>query len=587
MVSQLDIQRNNTFNRILKEMNNIPKLYNRYVRNGILNEKLTYSFYQVIIDLCKIEDFNREIRGVMSYSFKGHYNQLYVWMLANQSFSKVENYITVKHLMNSIARLSINDKNQLIIVLRNMSPELFVKLLTVIQQFISVSCILGKSISNSLLVLDLFHFVNDEKRIVKRGAFHNVAINQKLNYVQELSRWENENNETLSLRKFSYVLDEATKKNMLYYGSDRERNRNRFNDVINYRRNYDLKIKVSRENLIHDTIEQLQNKDPSQLKKELKVKFINEEAVDEGGVKREFFQLIVKDLFNPNYGMFEYDKDTNYHWFNSLTFVSNMDYELVGKILGIAIYNKVILDLHFPRIIYKKLLNKKIDFRDLKETFPEIGNSLERLLEYDGDVENDFGLDFTIQEDFFGEIRTIELKEGGSEIMVNADNRREYVNLYVDYKLNKSIAGQFRFFKEGFYKLCDGVVLRELIPEELELIICGSQELNFEELKRTTKYAEGYNRETPIIQGFWEIVEGLCLEDKKKLLFFISGSDRVPVEGLSALNITITRNGADSDRLPTSQTCYNQLLLPEYSSKEKLEKLLIIAVNNSRGFGLI
>lgn len=587
MVSQLDIQRNNTFNRILKEINNIPKLYNRYVRNGILNEKLTYSFYKVMIDMGKIEDFNREMRKVMSYSFKGHYNQLYVWMLANQSFSKVENYITVKHLMNSIARLSINDKNQLIIVLRNMSPELFVKLLATIQQFISVSCILGKSISNSLLVLDLFHFVNDEKRIVKRGAFHNVAINQKLNYVQELARWENENSETLSLRKFSYVLDEATKKNMLYYGSDRERNRNRFNDVMNYRRDYDLKIKVSRENLIHDTIDQLQNKDPSQLKKELKVKFLNEEAVDEGGVKREFFQLIVKDLFNPNYGMFEYDNDTNYHWFNSLTFVSNMDYELVGKILGIAIYNKVILDLHFPRVIYKKLLNKKIDFRDLKETFPEIGNSLERLLKYDGDVENDFGLDFTIQEDFFGEIRTIELKEGGSEIMVNADNRREYVNLYVDYKLNKSIAGQFRFFKEGFYKLCDGVVLRELIPEELELIICGSQELNFEELKRTTKYAEGYNRETPIIRGFWEIVEGLCLEDKKKLLFFISGSDRVPVEGLSALNITITRNGADSDRLPTSQTCYNQLLLPEYSSKEKLEKLLIIAINNSRGFGLI
>lgn len=65
------------------------------------------------------------------------------------------------------------------------------------------------------------------------------------------------------------------------------------------------------------------------------------------------------------------------------------------------------------------------------------------------------------------------------------------------------------------------------------------------------------------------------------------GSDRVPVGGLSRLKLVIARNGSDSDRLPTSHTCYNVLLLPEYTTKEKLEDRLLKAINYSKGFGMI
>lgn len=71
------------------------------------------------------------------------------------------------------------------------------------------------------------------------------------------------------------------------------------------------------------------------------------------------------------------------------------------------------------------------------------------------------------------------------------------------------------------------------------------------------------------------------------LRFLFEGSDRVPVGGMSRLKLVIARNGADSDRLPTSHTCYNVLLLPEYASKEKLEERLLKAINYSKGFGMI
>lgn len=53
------------------------------------------------------------------------------------------------------------------------------------------------------------------------------------------------------------------------------------------------------------------------------------------------------------------------------------------------------------------------------------------------------------------------------------------------------------------------------------------------------------------------------------------------------LKFIIARNGVDSDRLPTSHTCFNVLLLCEYSSKEKLQERLQTALDNAKcGFFL-
>lgn len=137
------------------------------------------------------------------------------------------------------------------------------------------------------------------------------------------------------------------------------------------------------------------------------------------------------------------------------------------------------------------------------------------------------------------------------------------------------------------------------------------QDFDFNELEKATEYEGGYTEKSKIIIDFWEIVHALSMESKKKLLEFTTGkkkfdffyvfiififiylkkkkkgSDRVPVGGLSRLKLVIARNGSDSDRLPTSHTCYNILLLPEYSSKEKLEDRLLKAINYSKGFGMI
>ena len=144
---------------------------------------------------------------------------------------------------------------------------------------------------------------------------------------------------------------------------------------------------------------------------------------------------------------------------------------------------------------------------------------------------------------------TADLKEGGADILVSQDNKREYVDLYADFLLNKCVEKQFLAFQRGFDLVTSESPLHMLFtPYELEMLICGETEFDFNELENSTEYDGGFSKETPVVKWFWEAVHTMDLEDKKKLLQFTTGSDRIPVGGLSKLKLIIAKNGPDSDR---------------------------------------
>jgi hypothetical protein len=85
---------------------------------------------------------------------------------------------------------------------------------------------------------------------------------------------------------------------------------------------------------------------------------------------QEFFQVLVNMLLDPAYGMFKYEEDTRYCWLNGASLESEKKFELVGTVLGLALYNGIILGISFPLVLYKKLLDEKILFEDFKAGFP-------------------------------------------------------------------------------------------------------------------------------------------------------------------------------------------------------------------------
>ncbi|XP_052575121.1 probable E3 ubiquitin-protein ligase HERC3 isoform X3 [Peromyscus californicus insignis] len=184
-----------------------------------------------------------------------------------------------------------------------------------------------------------------------------------------------------------------------------------------------LVLHVRRNHLVGDALRELSIHSDIDLKKPLKVIFDGEEAVDAGGVTKEFFLLLLKELLNPIYGMFTYYQDSHLLWFSDTCFVERNWFHLIGITCGLAIYNSTVVDLHFPLALYKKLLNVKPGLEDLKELSPAEGRSLQELLDYPGeDVEETFCLNFTVCRESYGVIKQKKLIPGGDKVAVRKDN---------------------------------------------------------------------------------------------------------------------------------------------------------------------
>ncbi|XP_053163447.1 probable E3 ubiquitin-protein ligase HERC4 isoform X4 [Hemicordylus capensis] len=345
---------------------------------------------------------------------------------------------------------------------------------------------------------------------------------------------------------------------------------------------------VRRENIVGDAMEVLRKTKNVDYKKPLKVIFVGEEAVDAGGVRKEFFLLIMRELLDPKYGMFRYNEESRLIWFSDKTFEDSDLFHLIGVVCGLAIYNFTIVDLHFPLALYKKLLTKKPSLEDLKELMPDVGRSMQQLLDYpEDDIEDTFCLNFTITVENFGTTEVKELIPNGADIPVVKQNRQEFVDAYVDYIFNKSVASLYDAFHAGFHKVCGGKVLQLFQPNELQAMVIGNTNYDWKELEKNTEYKGEYWAEHPTIKIFWEVFHELPLEKKKQFLLFLTGSDRIPILGMKSLSLVIQPTGGGDEYLPVSHTCFNLLDLPKYTDKEMLKSKLIQAIDHYEGFNLV
>lgn len=428
----------------------------------------------------------------------------------------------------------------------HFSHDELYRLLQILQQSITV-CLYGSRrmdlVYAACSVLKEIHAINLEcsEPFATYEEFYNDAVNSEVDIVQDYARSliylkkkralnaataEEEQApipprmlSEMSFCDFPFVLDAASKSRVLQIDSDLEQ-RSRVQDAMMTRSLLTvtspyLILKVNRDNLIEDSLQLLVRASPETLKKPLKVKFIGEEGIDEGGVQKEFFQILIRQLLDPAFGMFTEDEDTRTLWFNSDSLESTMEFELIGILLGVAIYNSVILDVHFPHIVYKKLMGCPLDLEDIELALPSLGNGLRQLLEFDGNVEDVFQRNFEYSYEIFGEVKTVELKSGGSGIPVTNANREEYVALYVEYIMNRSVSRQYDAFHRGFHQVCNGEVLQMFRWEELHLLICGSPELDFEALEEVTHYDDGFTEDSECIRYAIDLIlareSSMCL----------------------------------------------------------------------------
>ena len=172
-------------------------------------------------------------------------------------------------------------------------------------------------------------------------------------------------------------------------------------------------LEVSRANILDDSLNKIvhlkydKGRDP--LKLPISIRFENEPGIDEGGVRKEYFSLVIKELLSPNYALFRYNEDVQLYYFNGMTMEPNIYFELIGNLMGVAVYNNTFINLPFPRACYKVLIDQEPDLDDLRQWEPETAQSLEMILNWDdtkmgGKMEDVLCRTFTADVESFGAI---------------------------------------------------------------------------------------------------------------------------------------------------------------------------------------
>ena len=439
------------------------------------------------------------------------------------------------------------------------------------------------------------------RSIIPYQTFYIKNLQKHVNLNEEYNRYQL-NNGQFSFCYYPFTLDEASKTELLKISNLFQMKHEMtnvhllrsvdapteapFNGKIQY-----FKLIVARKNIIQDTLDSLiQPFIESLIRKPLIIQFKGELGQDDGGLRKEFFMILVKEIMNPSFGMLKPNDESNLLWFHGFSFENPEVFKMLGAICGLAIYNDVIVDLPFPLALYKKLLGEKVDISDLIELHPSLGNSMRSILAYDGeDLEGDLNLTFEINQEHFGECVNINLIEEGDKQPVTKENRGLFVDKYIDYIFNKSVETQYKAFEDGFFLVCKSPIFKMFHPNELRLVVCGNPEYDFAELDKETTYGNGYYREHPTIVLFWDTLHSFSHGLKRKFLSFLSGSDRVPVSGLASLKFKIQQvnGGVNCEALPVAHTCYNLLALPPYRDKTVLRTKMLQAINFSEGFLLV
>uniref|UniRef100_A0A4Y0AXX4 E3 ubiquitin-protein ligase n=1 Tax=Anopheles funestus TaxID=62324 RepID=A0A4Y0AXX4_ANOFN len=354
-----------------------------------------------------------------------------------------------------------------------------------------------------------------------------------------------------------------------------------------------IEIKVRRASIMEDSYRIINSVTRLDLlKTKLWIEFEGEAGLDYGGLAREWFYLLSKEMFNPYYGLFEYSAMDNYTLqINPYSELCNEDHLLyfrfIGRIAGMAVYHGKLLDAFFIRPFYKMMLQKPIDLKDMEAVDTEYYNSLVWIKENDP---SELMLTFCVDEETFGQTTQHELLPNGADIDVTNENKDEYIRLVIQWRFVSRVQVQMQAFLDGFGSLVPLNLLKIFDEHELELLMCGIQNIDLRDWKRNTLYKGDYYPNHVVIQWFWRAVLSFSNEMRARLLQFVTGTSRVPMNGFKELYgsngpqmFTIEKWGTP-ENYPRAHTCFNRLDLPPYESYMQLKERLIQAVEGSQGF---
>ena len=366
---------------------------------------------------------------------------------------------------------------------------------------------------------------------------------------------------------------------------------------------------IRRTHVVEDGWRGLGGLTTTELKRSIRINFVNEfglpeAGVDGGGLFKDFLDCFIIAAFNPDCGLFQETPDHLLYPNPASASVVGPDhlrqFEFLGRMVGKAIYEGILLELPFAGFFLTKLRRRTPGLHDLVTLDPELARSLRFFRRYDGDFD-DLSVFFAIDDD-------VELVPNGRNIPVTKENVLQYTHLVANHRLNTCIRSQTAAFLMGFQELVRPSWLAMFNESELQVLLSGYEDtitvdgtstiIDMGDLLLNVGFSAGYDAQHPTILMLWEVIANFTPQEQRDFLKFVTACSRVPLLGFGALEpkLQIQRSGipgihapdadADISRLPTSATCMNLLKLPPYKDLETLRSKLKYSMQSASGFDL-
>ena len=301
-----------------------------------------------------------------------------------------------------------------------------------------------------------------------------------------------------------------------------------------------LLLKIRRDAVLQESMHLLMLVPASDIRQRLRIEFIEEPGLDAGGLMREWALLIGEQMFSESFGLFQTTHVENLtYWINPASGQLNPDhlkcFEFIGRLVAKCLLEGQLLTVHFSLPLLKHILGVPISFSDLEFLDQEVYKNTIWIRDNTG-VEA-LILDFTVQsQDAKGVVTTVELKPNGADIPVTDENKHEYLRLLLKYKMFISCAEQITALLRGLYDVLPRTLLAVFDYQELELLLCGVPNIDMVDWQSHTdiKYLDFDNptkAEKKVITWFWDTVSSFSQEHRARILQFVTGTSRVPVEG--------------------------------------------------------
>ena len=346
-------------------------------------------------------------------------------------------------------------------------------------------------------------------------------------------------------------------------------------------------VEIDRQSLVQDMLNLVASMPDHKMRHQLKIKFKDEAGIDEGGLLTEVTSLFFEKLFSGEKGLFDGANESA-----GLVLPSIMAYSPqsikhfvdIGRYMVKILYEGKRMGGRLSTFVFKYIHGLQPNMRDLQLFDPQTAKSLQWILTAVGVEE--LGMEF---------------EEVGAAHLgaVNDNNKEAYVQMKVNHIMVQSRVKQLEAIKKGFISGLTTLspeaspFLTLLSPSDWCVMLCGSSVVNASQIIACLEFVR-FPPTNPLPQWLKDVLINSSQDLLRKFLIFVTGTPCLDVPFARSLNHSVTVNekggvlitvrfqsSAPQTSLPIAHTCFHQLELPNYSSKEEFTSKLVFAIENA------